>query len=61
MASLVDSGLDNLSVLVILVTTNAKRKVDRYKYPQGKERLEPVGVMLFASIMGMLILRAASR
>jgi hypothetical protein len=72
-ASLVDSGLDNLSVIVIIVTNWAKRNVDRSQYPQvcsllypllilgleasirlvkGKERLEPVGVMIFSCIMG---------
>eukprot|EP00732_Lithocolla_globosa_P004772 Lithocolla_globosa_v1_NODE_4558_length_1410_cov_11.761624.p1 type:complete len:446 gc:universal NODE_4558_length_1410_cov_11.761624:1353-16(-) len=52
LASVVDSALDILSSLVILATSKAKRNVNFYKYPQGRERVEPVGVLVFASIMG---------
>jgi len=51
-ASLMDAALDNLSIVLILTTTYLRRKVDPYKYPQGKERLEPVGVMIFSCVMG---------
>jgi len=50
-ASLMDAALDNLSIVVILVTSYMRHRVDPYKYPQGKERLEPVGVMIFSCIM----------
>jgi len=64
-ASVLDSGLDLFSSIIMIVTTRAKTKVNRYKYPQGKERLEPVGVLIFSSVMGtaslLLIIEAVQR
>jgi divalent metal cation (Fe/Co/Zn/Cd) transporter len=39
----------------------AVAKVDPYKYPQGKGRLEPLGVIVFAVVMGMSSLQEGWR
>lgn len=64
-ASLIDSSLDLLSSVIMIVTNRAKNKVNRYKYPQGRERLEPVGILIFSAVMGtaslLLIIESAQR
>ncbi|OCF37003.1 hypothetical protein I316_00907 [Kwoniella heveanensis BCC8398] len=51
-ASLVDSALDLLSTLIILATSWAIGiKTDRHKYPAGKRRFEPLGVLIFSVAM----------
>ncbi|KAJ9109796.1 hypothetical protein QFC20_003212 [Naganishia adeliensis] len=51
-ASFIDSGLDFLSTLIILGTSIAMgRQSDRHKYPAGKKRFEPLGVLIFAVAM----------
>ena len=61
-ASVLDSSLDMLSGIIMLLTAAAKRRVNLYRYPQGRERIEPVGVLVFSAIMGtaslMLIIKA---
>lgn len=52
-ASALDSMLDLLSGSVMYLLTKAMRKRDPYKYPVSKSRLEPVGIIVFAAIMGM--------
>ena len=48
-ASFIDSALDFLSTLIILGTSIAMgRQSDRHKYPAGKKRFEPLGVLIFA-------------
>lgn len=66
-ASLVDSGLDLLSGAILYYTEQSMKRwagtLDFYKYPQGKTRQEPVGIMVFAVIMGasfMGVLRDAA-
>lgn len=45
-ASLVDSALDLLSTFIILGTSLAIGiKTDSHKYPTGKRRFEPLGVV----------------
>ena len=52
-ASAADSALDLVSGAVLFVTQRAMARVDRYKYPEGKARLEPVGIVIFSTVMGM--------
>lgn len=53
-ASFVDSGLDLLSTLIIFTTSKIMDQRDWksiYKYPIGKKRLEPIGVIVFSVVM----------
>ncbi|UOH85403.1 hypothetical protein LQV05_002225 [Cryptococcus neoformans] len=51
-ASLVDSALDLLSTFIILGTSLAIGiKTDSHKYPTGKRRFEPLGVLIFSVAM----------
>ncbi|WWC62941.1 uncharacterized protein I303_105539 [Kwoniella dejecticola CBS 10117] len=51
-ASLVDSALDLLSTMIILGTSWAIGvKSDKHKYPAGKRRFEPLGVLIFSVAM----------
>ncbi|KAK4128302.1 hypothetical protein N657DRAFT_695452 [Parathielavia appendiculata] len=51
LASLVDALLDFLSTVIVWVTTLLIRKQDQYRYPVGRRRLEPIGVLVFSVIM----------
>lgn len=51
LASLVDAALDFLSTAIVWVTTWLISKKDAYKYPIGRKKLEPVGVLVFSVIM----------
>lgn len=51
LASLVDGALDFLSTAIIWTTTTLIGKQDRYRYPAGRRRLEPLGVLIFSIIM----------
>uniref|UniRef100_A0A7S3L0K7 Cation efflux protein cytoplasmic domain-containing protein n=1 Tax=Amphora coffeiformis TaxID=265554 RepID=A0A7S3L0K7_9STRA len=50
-ASAADSLLDLVSGTVLVVTHRLMNKSDQFRYPQGKTRMEPVGVFAFAIIM----------
>jgi cation diffusion facilitator family transporter len=53
-ASAADSLLDLLSGTVLVVThwiVQRRRSTDNMRYPQGKSRIEPIGVFAFAIIM----------
>ncbi|KAJ9476114.1 hypothetical protein PHBOTO_006190 [Pseudozyma hubeiensis] len=53
-ASLVDSALDLLSTIIIFATSKAiayRSWKTIYKYPVGKQRLEPLGVVIFSVLM----------
>ncbi|KAK4105968.1 hypothetical protein N658DRAFT_511930 [Parathielavia hyrcaniae] len=51
LASLVDALLDFLSTVIVWVTTWLIRQQDQYRYPVGRRRLEPIGVLVFSVIM----------
>ncbi|CZR50735.1 related to cation diffusion facilitator 10 [Phialocephala subalpina] len=51
LASLVDAALDFLSTAIVWTTTRMIERQDRYQYPVGRRRLEPIGVLVFAVIM----------
>ncbi|CAK7326054.1 unnamed protein product [Dovyalis caffra] len=53
-ASTLDSLLDLLSGFILWFTANAMRKPNRYRYPIGKQRMQPVGIVIFASVMATL-------
>ncbi|KAF2142838.1 uncharacterized protein K452DRAFT_11527 [Aplosporella prunicola CBS 121167] len=50
-ASLVDAALDFLSTAIVWVTTYLISRQDRYSYPIGRRKLEPIGVLVFSVIM----------
>ncbi|KAH6648306.1 cation efflux family protein [Truncatella angustata] len=51
LASLVDAILDFLSTAIVWITTWLISRQDQYKYPVGRRRLEPLGVLVFSVIM----------
>lgn len=51
LASAVDSFMDFLSTLIIFFTARASGQSDPYKYPLGKSRMEPIGVVVFSVCM----------
>lgn len=53
-ASTLDSLLDLLSGFILWFTSNAMSKPNRYHYPIGKKRMQPVGIIVFASVMATL-------
>ncbi|KDP27701.1 hypothetical protein JCGZ_19824 [Jatropha curcas] len=53
-ASTVDSLLDLLSGFILWFTDYAMRKPNQYRYPIGKQRMQPVGIVVFASVMATL-------
>ncbi|KAL5720530.1 Metal tolerance protein 10 [Ranunculus cassubicifolius] len=53
-ASTLDSFLDLLSGFILWFTASAMRKPNQYRYPIGKKRMQPVGIIVFASVMATL-------
>ncbi|XP_010943644.1 metal tolerance protein 7 [Elaeis guineensis] len=53
-ASTLDSLLDLLSGFILWFTSYAMKKPNRYGYPIGKKPMQPVGIIVFASVMGTL-------
>ncbi|MCJ1471873.1 hypothetical protein MMC13_000514 [Lambiella insularis] len=51
LASLVDAALDFLSTAIVWITTKLISHRDQHKYPVGRRRLEPIGVLVFSVIM----------
>jgi len=51
LASLVDAALDFLSTAIVWTTTKIISRQDRDRYPVGRRRLEPIGVLVFSVIM----------
>jgi hypothetical protein len=51
LASLVDAALDFLSTAIVWTTTRMISNQDHYRYPVGRRRLEPIGVLVFSVIM----------
>ncbi|TLS27616.1 hypothetical protein PpBr36_05403, partial [Pyricularia pennisetigena] len=51
LASLVDAALDFLSTAIVWITTWTITQQDQYRYPVGRRRLEPIGVLVFSIIM----------
>ncbi|KAL1559909.1 Metal tolerance protein 10 [Salvia divinorum] len=53
-ASTMDSFLDLLSGLILWFTSYAMKNPNQYHYPIGKKRMQPVGIIVFASVMATL-------
>ncbi|KAK9065519.1 hypothetical protein SSX86_014920 [Deinandra increscens subsp. villosa] len=53
-ASTLDSLLDLLSGFILWFTSYAMRNPNHFHYPIGKNRMQPVGIIVFASVMGTL-------
>lgn len=53
-ASTLDSLLDLLSGFILWFTSHAMRRPNQYNYPIGKKRMQPVGIIVFASVMATL-------
>ncbi|XP_014503172.1 metal tolerance protein 10 isoform X2 [Vigna radiata var. radiata] len=53
-ASTMDSLLDLLSGFILWFTAYAMRNPNQYHYPIGKKRMQPVGIIVFASVMATL-------
>lgn len=51
LASLVDAALDFLSTAIIWSTTRLTVRRDRFRYPVGRQRLEPLGVLIFSVVI----------
>lgn len=47
-----DAVLDVISGFIIWFTALSIRNVNKYKYPIGKTRMEPLGIIVFSCIMG---------
>ncbi|KAL8578285.1 hypothetical protein ACOMHN_005676 [Nucella lapillus] len=52
-SSLVDSGVDLLSGVVIWYTSRAVRRSNPYIYPSGKRRLEPLAIVVLSVVMSL--------
>ncbi|KAL4597876.1 hypothetical protein ACB092_11G019700 [Castanea dentata] len=53
-ASTLDSLLDLLSGFILWFTSHAMKKPNHHWYPVGKNRMQPVGIVVFASVMATL-------
>jgi len=53
-ASTLESLLDLLAGVILLFTRWAMKRENVYKYPIGKLRVQPVGIVVFAAIMATL-------
>jgi hypothetical protein len=51
LASLVDAALDFLSTAIVWITTKLISRQDSHRYPVGRRRLEPIGVLVFSVVM----------
>ncbi|MED6188325.1 Metal tolerance protein 9 [Stylosanthes scabra] len=53
-ASTMDSLLDLLSGFILWFTAHAMKTPNQFHYPIGKKRMQPVGIIVFASVMATL-------
>lgn len=53
-ASTLESLLDLLAGVILLFTRWAMKRENVYKYPIGKLRVQPVGIVVFAVVMATL-------
>ena len=52
--SALDSLLDLISGLILWQTEKSMRKQNKYLFPAGKSRMQPLGIIVFSCIMGTL-------
>ncbi|XP_073035017.1 metal tolerance protein 4-like [Primulina eburnea] len=53
-ASTLDSLLDLMAGGILWITHSSMKNINIYKYPIGKLRVQPVGIIIFAAIMATL-------
>ncbi|KAI4368592.1 hypothetical protein MLD38_017136 [Melastoma candidum] len=53
-ASTLDSLLDLMAGGILWFTHSSMKKINVYKYPIGKLRVQPVGIIIFAAVMATL-------
>ena len=53
-ASTLDSLLDLMAGGILWYTHKTMKDINIYKYPIGKLRVQPVGIIIFAAIMATL-------
>ncbi|ESW21185.1 hypothetical protein PHAVU_005G049300 [Phaseolus vulgaris] len=53
-ASTMDSLLDLLSGFILWFTAHAMKNPNQFHYPIGKKRMQPLGIIVFASVMATL-------
>lgn len=53
-ASTLDSLLDFMAGGILWFTHRTMKNINMYKYPIGKLRVQPVGIIIFAAIMATL-------
>lgn len=56
-ASVVDSSLDLLSGSILWCASRIAARQNKHKWPVGKSRLEPIAIIIFASVMGTAALQ----
>ena len=61
LSSLVDSGLDLFAGAVIGVSSYLIKRYNRYHYPTGRNRLEPVAIIITAAVMGTAALQIITK
>ena len=57
LSSLIDSTLDLFSGLIIGISSYLIKRYDRFHYPIGRNRLEPVAIIITAAVMGTATLQ----
>eukprot|EP00510_Aplanochytrium_minuta_P003750 CAMPEP_0184007018 /NCGR_PEP_ID=MMETSP0954-20121128/1067_1 /TAXON_ID=627963 /ORGANISM="Aplanochytrium sp, Strain PBS07" /LENGTH=565 /DNA_ID=CAMNT_0026285735 /DNA_START=469 /DNA_END=2166 /DNA_ORIENTATION=- len=57
LASAVDSLLDLISQVIVYLALRGSQEADEQTWPVGRSRLEPVGIIVCASLMGMASLQ----
>ncbi|KYQ93538.1 putative cation efflux pump [Tieghemostelium lacteum] len=50
-ATSIDAFMDLLSGFILFMTARARKKRNYFKYPTGKSRMEPIGIIIFAALM----------
>jgi divalent metal cation (Fe/Co/Zn/Cd) transporter len=53
-ASTLDSLLDLMAGFILWFTHLSMKNINIYKYPIGKLRMQPVGIIVFAAVMATL-------
>ena len=54
LASLMDSIMDIMSGIILMVCAKIAASRDPHLYPGGKSRAEPIGIVVFSVVMGAL-------
>jgi len=50
--SALDSFLDLVCGLILFLTARSMRRDNKYRFPAGKSRMQPLGIIVFSCIMG---------